>query len=80
MFRLLFLTFTESSEELKNKNITYTKVRLYDIPLIVLAILSVVGGFINLPHFIGHGHYLQTSTLAEPIYVYDMETPEVPFY
>jgi NADH-quinone oxidoreductase subunit L len=25
------------------------------LPLVVLAILSVVGGFLNLPHFLGEG-------------------------
>jgi NADH-quinone oxidoreductase subunit L len=26
------------------------------LPLVVLAILSVVGGFFNLPHFLGEGN------------------------
>lgn len=58
MFRLYYLTFHgefRGTEEQKHHlhespmNMTF--------PLIILAILSIIGGFINLPHFIGHGHY-----------------------
>ena len=49
------------------------------IPLIVLAVLSVVGGFINLPHFIGHGNYAKLGEWLKSIYVYDLELPEVEF-
>ena len=49
------------------------------IPLIVLAVLSVVGGFINLPHFIGHGNYAKLDHWLKSIYVYDLELPEVNF-
>ena len=37
------------------------------LPLIVLAILSVIGGFINLPHFIGHGHYAKLMEWLKPV-------------
>lgn len=37
------------------------------LPLIVLAILSVVGGLINLPHFIGHGHYAKLMEWLKPV-------------
>jgi NADH-quinone oxidoreductase subunit L len=63
MFRMMFLTFYggfrgthEQQHHLHEspKNMT--------IPLIVLAVLSVIGGFINIPHVLGGGeslhHYL----------------------
>ena len=49
------------------------------IPLIVLAVLTVVGGFINLPHFIGHGNYANLAIWLQSIYVYDVGLAEVPF-
>ena len=80
MFRLLFLTFfgefrgtEEQKHHLHESPITMT------LPLVVLAILSVVGGFINLPHFIGHGNFQKLAHWLEPIYMYDTESPEIPF-
>ncbi|KAF1857627.1 hypothetical protein Lal_00014640, partial [Lupinus albus] len=56
MFRLLFLTFfgtfrgtEEQKHHLHESPISMT------LPLVVLAVLSVVGGFFNLPHFLGEG-------------------------
>lgn len=67
MFRLLFLTFfgefrgtSEQKHHLHESPLTMT------IPLMVLAVLSVIGGFLNVPHALG-GH----SALAEfmaPLY------------
>ena len=37
------------------------------LPLIVLAILSVIGGFINLPHIIGHGAYSKLAEWLNPL-------------
>jgi NADH-quinone oxidoreductase subunit L len=60
MFRLVFLTFFTSfrgthdqEHHLHESPLTIT------FPLIVLAILSVFGGFIGLPPVTGHGHWLQ---------------------
>lgn len=80
MFRLLFLTFfgnfrgtEEQKHHLHESPISMT------LPLIVLAVLSVVGGFINLPHFIGHGEYQNLAHWLEPLYVYGAKHAEVPF-
>ena len=80
MFRLLFLTFfgnfrgtEEQKHHLHESPISMT------LPLVVLAILSVVGGFINLPHFIGHGEYQNLAHWLEPLYVYGAKHAEVPF-
>lgn len=79
MFRLLFLTFFgefRGTEEQKKH--LHESPAVMTVPLIVLAILSVVGGFVNLPHFIGHGHFQNLAHWLEPIYVYDIESPEIP--
>ena len=80
MFRLLFLTFfgnfrgtEEQKHHLHESPISMTS------PLVVLAVLSVVGGFINLPHFIGHGEYQNLAHWLEPLYVYGAKHAEVPF-
>ena len=80
MFRAYYLTFhgefRGSEEQRKHLHESPTNMTL---PLIVLAILSVIGGFINLPHFIGHGHYAKLADWLKSIYVYDVKLPEVAF-
>lgn len=68
MFRLYYLTFhgefrgtEEQKHHLHESPLNMT------LPLIVLAILSVVGGLINLPHFIGHGHYAKLMEWLKPV-------------
>ncbi len=80
MFRAYYLTFHgefRGTEEQK-KNIHESPLTM-TLPLIVLAVLSVVGGFINLPHFIGHGNYAKLGDWLKSIYVYDVKLAEVPF-
>lgn len=80
MFRAYYLTFhgefRGTEEQAKHLHESPTNMTL---PLIVLAFLSVVGGFINLPHFIGHGHYARLEHWLQSIYVYDVELPKVAF-
>ena len=80
MFRAYYLTFhgefrgsKEQEHHLHESPLNMT------LPLIVLAILTVIGGFINLPHFIGHGNYAKLADWLKVIYVYDVELSEVPF-
>jgi len=80
MFRAYYLTFhgefrgtKEQEHHLHESPLNMT------LPLIVLAILTVIGGFINLPHFIGHGNYAKLADWLKIIYVYDVELSEVPF-
>lgn len=68
MFRLYYLTFHgtfRGTEEQKNH--LHESPLNMTLPLIVLAVLSVVGGFINLPHFVGHGHYSKLAEWLRPI-------------
>ncbi len=67
MFRMLFLTFYgkfrgthEQEHHLHESPSSIT------IPLIILAILSVVGGFINIPEVMHGGHWLET--FLEPVF------------
>lgn len=68
MFRLYYLTFhgefrgtDEQKHHLHESPLNMT------LPLMVLAVLSVVGGCINLPHFIGHGHYSFLAEWLKPV-------------
>ncbi|RRN77402.1 NADH-quinone oxidoreductase subunit L, partial [Pseudoxanthomonas sp. SGD-10] len=59
MFRMMFLTFWGSfrgTEEQKH-HLHESPVSM-TLPLVVLAILSVVGGFIGIPHALGGHHWL----------------------
>lgn len=80
MFRMYYLTFhgefrgtEEQKHHLHESPLNMT------LPLIVLAVLSVVGGFINLPHFIGHGNYQKLDQWLKNIYAHDVEMAQVPF-
>ncbi|MVN78631.1 NADH-quinone oxidoreductase subunit L [Hymenobacter sp. HMF4947] len=72
MFRLLFLTFfgefrgtEEQRHHLHESPISMT------LPLIILAILSAVGGFMGAPMFLGGKHYL--ADFLAPIFTYSRE-------
>ncbi|ACU08115.1 NADH-ubiquinone oxidoreductase chain L [Flavobacteriaceae bacterium 3519-10] len=80
MFRAYYLTFHgefRGTEEQKHH--LHESPKSMTVPLIVLAVLSIVGGFINLPHFIGHGNYAKLGEWLKSVYVYDLELPEVNF-
>lgn len=68
MFRLYYLTFHgefRGTEEQKHH--LHESPSNMTLPLIVLAVLSVLGGLINLPHFIGHGHYAKLMEWLKPV-------------
>lgn len=68
MFRLYYLTFHGSFRGTKEQeHHLHESPSNMTIPLIVLAILSIVGGFINLPHIIGHGHYSKLQHWLKPV-------------
>ncbi len=80
MFRAYYLTFHgefRGTEEQRSH--VHESPKTMTVPLIILAVLSVIGGFINLPHFIGHGNYAKLADWLKSIYVYDIELPEVAF-
>lgn len=68
MFRLYYLTFHGEFRGTEDqKHHLHESPSSMTLPLIVLAILSVLGGFINLPHFIGHGHYAKLMEWLKPV-------------
>ncbi len=80
MFRLLFLTFFgefRGTEEQKHH--LHESPWVMTLPLVVLAVLSVVGGFLNLPHFAGEEISQKLAHWLNPIYVYGAKHAEVPF-
>ena len=81
MFRLLFLTFFgefRGTEEQK-KHIHESPATM-TIPLIVLAVLALFGGFINLPHFVGHEYSLKLDHWLHHIYIFDVQQAEIPLW
>lgn len=68
MFRLLFITFTGSfrgTEEQKHH--LHESPASMTIPLIVLAVLSIIGGFVGIPEAIMHGGDKLTAFLSPVI-------------
>jgi len=68
MFRLLFLTFfgTERASKETMDHI-HESPRSITIPLLVLAVLSVVGGFVGVPEALGGSHWLEHY--LQPVFV-----------
>ncbi|TXF77450.1 NADH-quinone oxidoreductase subunit L [Chryseobacterium sp.] len=80
MFRAYYLTFHgefRGTEEQK-KHLHESPLNM-TLPLMVLAVLSIVGGFINLPHFIGHGNYAKLDHWLHTLFATDIQLAEVPF-
>lgn len=78
MFRLLYLTFfgnfrgsKEQEHHLHESPLNMT------LPLVVLAILSVVGGLFNLPHFVSHEHSDKLGHWLNKVIIAPIETQEV---
>lgn len=77
MFRLLFLTFFG---EFRGNNIVKNHVhespKSMTIPLMILAALSVIGGFIGFPHALGHAigiHHWLDGFLASALKMHTVE-------
>jgi NADH-quinone oxidoreductase subunit L len=60
-FRMLFITFFGTEKT----HVSHPPGKLISIPLLVLAVLSLLGGFIELPHTMGHLTLL--SDLLNPV-------------
>jgi len=69
MFRLFFLTFHgeyRGTEKLEFDKVHESNWKM-TTPLLVLALLSVLGGLLNLPHYISHEGFL--SAWLKPTYI-----------
>jgi NADH-quinone oxidoreductase subunit L len=80
MFRLYYLTFHGSfrGTEEQKKHLHESPLNM-TLPLMILAVLSLVGGFVNLPHFIAEGYFSSLHHWLEPLYVFQSEIPHVEF-
>lgn len=71
MLRLLFLAFYGNFRGTKEQEAHIHESPLnMTLPLVVLSALSILGGFINLPHFISHGNFQFLANWISPILVY----------
>jgi NADH-quinone oxidoreductase subunit L len=80
MFRMFFLTFYgkfRGTEEQKHH--LHESPASMTIPLVVLAVLTVVGGAFNLPHFVSETSSQQLSHWLEAVYVFDVKEFHVEF-
>jgi len=78
MFRLLYLTFfgefrgtREQSKHLHESPFSMT------LPLIILAVLSIIGGFLNLPHLLSHDNSHKLANWLNNVIISPIEIPEV---
>ncbi|MHA6696252.1 NADH-quinone oxidoreductase subunit L [Chryseobacterium sp. A321] len=68
MFRLYYLTFHGSFRGTKEQEAHLHESPLnMTLPLVVLAVLSVVGGFLNLPHLIAEGKFANLEHWLSPV-------------
>ncbi|MBA4311277.1 MAG: NADH-quinone oxidoreductase subunit L [Chlorobiaceae bacterium] len=65
MFRLVSLTF-EGKERWSHEKHPHEAPKVMTIPLIILAILSIIGGFVGIPHALGGGNAIEQW--LEPIF------------
>ncbi|MDI6765343.1 MAG: NADH-quinone oxidoreductase subunit L [Bacteroidota bacterium] len=65
MFRLVSLTF-EGKERWSHDKHPHEAPKVMTVPLIILAVLSVVGGFVGIPHALGGGNAIEQW--LEPIF------------
>lgn len=67
MFRLMFLTFNGKFRGTSDQqNHLHESPPSMTIPLIILAVLSAIGGFIGIPEVFGGGHWL--ASFLEPVF------------
>jgi len=60
MFRLIYLTFYgEERMDAETKKHIHESPRTMTVPLMILAVLSVIGGFVGMPHIFGVTNYFE---------------------
>lgn len=80
MLRMFFLTFFGSFRGNEHqKSHLHESPLVMTIPLVVLAILAILGGFINLPHFISHEHSQQLANWLGILIKFPKQAHEISF-
>ncbi len=75
MFRLLFLTFYGKSR--MNPDVerhVHESPKVMTVPLMILAVLALIGGYIGLPHALGGGAWFEK--FLSPVFTFSHETAE----
>jgi len=66
MFRLIYLTFYgENRADSHTKEHLHESPKIMTVPLIVLAVLSLIGGYVGIPHVLGGGNHFEK--FLEPV-------------
>ncbi len=66
MFRLIFLTFYgEPRMDEHAKHHLHESPKMMTVPLVILAVLSIVGGWVGIPHVLGGGNHFEK--FLEPV-------------
>ncbi|MEP0826894.1 MAG: NADH-quinone oxidoreductase subunit L [bacterium] len=66
MFRLLYLTFYGSERmDAHTREHIHESPRIMTVPLSILAVLSIIGGYVGIPHVLGGGN--QFENFLEPV-------------
>lgn len=80
MLRLLFLTFFgEFRGTPEQEKHLHESPWVMLLPLVILSILAILGGVLNLPHFIAHGEYQFLSQWLDNVLVLPSVVPEISF-
>jgi NADH-quinone oxidoreductase subunit L len=75
MFRLLFLTFFGKSRmNPEVENHVHESPRVMTVPLMILAVLALIGGYIGLPHALGGGAWFEE--FLRPVFISSYEAAE----
>jgi NADH-quinone oxidoreductase subunit L len=66
MFRLVYLTFYGEFRSAKGQDHPHESPPVMTVPLIILAALSVIGGYVGIPHILGGGNRIEAW--FEPVF------------
>jgi len=66
MFRLVYLTFYGEFRLAKGHEHPHESPPVMTVPLIILAVLSVIGGWVGIPHVLGGGNHIEAW--FEPVF------------
>jgi NADH-quinone oxidoreductase subunit L len=66
MFRLVYLTFFGEFQSASDKSQPHESPRVMTVPLMILAVLSVIGGWVGIPHILGGGNHIEAW--FEPVF------------
>lgn len=80
LLRLLFLTFFgEFRGTPEQEKHLHESPWVMLLPLVILSVLAILGGGLNLPHFIAHGEYQFLSQWLDNVLVLPSVVPEISF-